>query len=46
VTLRLDVEYDGARFYGWAAQPGLRTVESVFTEAVRWFWPGVERARW
>jgi tRNA pseudouridine38-40 synthase len=43
VTLRLDVEYDGARFYGWAAQPGLRTVESVFADALRVFWPGVER---
>jgi tRNA pseudouridine38-40 synthase len=38
-TLRLDLEYDGAAFYGWAAQPGLRTVESVLTEAVRAFWP-------
>jgi tRNA pseudouridine38-40 synthase len=43
VTLRLDVEYDGARFYGWAAQPGLRTVESVFADALRVFWPRVER---
>ena len=42
-TLRLDVEYDGAKFYGWAAQPGLRTVESVFTEALRALWPGSER---
>ena len=39
VTLRLDLEYDGAAFYGWAAQPGLRTVESVLTEALRTFWP-------
>ena len=38
-VLRLDVEYDGAKFYGWAAQPGLRTVESVMTEALRVFWP-------
>ena len=38
-TLRLDVEYDGAKFYGWAAQPGLRTVEGVMTEALRVFWP-------
>ena len=42
-VLRLDVEYDGAKFYGWAAQPGLRTVESVFTEALRGLWPGSER---
>jgi len=39
VTLRLDIEYDGAAFYGWAAQPGLRTVEGVLTEALRVFWP-------
>jgi tRNA pseudouridine38-40 synthase len=38
-NVRLDVEYDGAAFYGWAAQPGLRTVESVVTEALRVFWP-------
>jgi tRNA pseudouridine38-40 synthase len=38
-VLRLDLEYDGAAFYGWAAQPGLRTVESVLTEALRAFWP-------
>jgi tRNA pseudouridine38-40 synthase len=38
-VLRLDVEYDGAGFYGWAAQPGLRTVEGVLTEALRVFWP-------
>ena len=43
MTLRLDVEYDGARFYGWAAQPGLRTVERVFGDALRTFWPGVAR---
>ncbi|HET6174291.1 MAG TPA: tRNA pseudouridine(38-40) synthase TruA [Gaiellales bacterium] len=38
-VLRLDLEYDGAAFYGWAAQPGLRTVEGVLTEALRTFWP-------
>ena len=42
-TLRLDVEYDGAKFYGWAAQPGLRTIESVFTEALHVLWPGSGR---
>lgn len=25
--MRLDIEYDGASFRGWAAQPGLRTVQ-------------------
>ncbi|MDX6535791.1 MAG: tRNA pseudouridine38-40 synthase [Gaiellales bacterium] len=39
MILRLDLEYDGAAFYGWAAQPGLRTVEGVLSEAVRRFWP-------
>ncbi len=43
MILRLDVEYDGAAFYGWAAQPGLRTVESVLGEALRVFWPGCGR---
>jgi tRNA pseudouridine38-40 synthase len=38
-VLRLDLEYDGAAFYGWAAQPGLRTVEAVVSEALRVFWP-------
>jgi tRNA pseudouridine38-40 synthase len=38
-VLRLDIEYDGAAFYGWAAQPGLRTIEGVLTEALRVFWP-------
>src|SRR5262245_27359084 len=28
-VLRLDLEYDGAGFAGWAAQPGLRTVEGT-----------------
>ena len=42
-TLRPDVEYDGAKFYGWAAQPGLRTVESVFTDALCALWPGSGR---
>jgi tRNA pseudouridine38-40 synthase len=38
-VLRLEIEYDGAAFYGWAAQPGLRTVESVLTDALQVFWP-------
>jgi tRNA pseudouridine38-40 synthase len=33
-VLRLDLEYDGARFAGWAAQPGLRTVEGTLREAL------------
>lgn len=33
-TLRLDVEYDGAGFAGWAAQPRLRTVEGTLRAAL------------
>lgn len=33
-TLRLELEYDGVRFAGWAAQPGLRTVEGVLRDAL------------
>lgn len=33
-VLRLDLEYDGAGFSGWAAQPGLRTVEGELTVAL------------
>src|SRR2546421_2374386 len=32
VRLKLTLEYDGTEFRGWAAQPGLRTVESVLRE--------------
>ena len=34
-VLRLDLEYDGAGFAGWAHQPGLRTVEGTLREGVR-----------
>lgn len=34
IRLRIDLAYDGAGFKGWAAQPGLRTVEGVLTEAL------------
>lgn len=33
-VLRLDLEYDGAGFAGWAAQPGLRTVEGTLRDAL------------
>ena len=34
MRLKLTIEYDGTPFRGWAAQPGLRTVESVLREAL------------
>ncbi|MDO4900022.1 tRNA pseudouridine(38-40) synthase TruA [Actinomyces sp.] len=34
VRVRLDLAYDGTGFHGWAAQPGLRTVEGVLTGAL------------
>jgi tRNA pseudouridine38-40 synthase len=33
VRLKLTAEYDGTGFRGWAAQPGLRTVEQAFRDA-------------
>jgi tRNA pseudouridine38-40 synthase len=34
VRLRLTIEYDGTPFRGWAAQPGLPTVEAAVREAL------------
>lgn len=34
MRLRIDLAYDGAAFHGWARQPGLRTVQGVFEEAL------------
>src|SRR5699024_5317737 len=34
VRLRLDIAYDGTDFHGWAAQPGLRTVEGVLSDSL------------
>ncbi|MGC5627346.1 tRNA pseudouridine synthase A [Georgenia sp. Z1344] len=34
VRVRLDLAYDGTDFSGWAAQPGLRTVEGELTAAL------------
>jgi tRNA pseudouridine38-40 synthase len=33
-TVRLDIEYDGSRFSGWAAQPDRRTVQGVLESAL------------
>jgi tRNA pseudouridine38-40 synthase len=34
VRIRLDLAYDGTQFHGWAAQPGLRTVEAELAGAL------------
>ena len=34
MRLRLDLSYDGAKFHGWAAQPGLRTVQGEVETAL------------
>jgi tRNA pseudouridine38-40 synthase len=40
VRLRLTIEYDGSDFHGWAAQPGLRTVEGELRGALDRVFPG------
>lgn len=32
--IRLDLSYDGTSFFGWARQPGLRTVQGVLEDAL------------
>ena len=34
MRLKLTIEYDGTAFHGWAAQPGLRTVEGVVSDVL------------
>ena len=34
MRLRLDIGYDGTDFHGWAAQPGLRTVQDEIEAAL------------
>ena len=42
MRLRLDIEYDGTGFSGWAAQPGFRTVEGTLREALGSLYAGVD----
>jgi tRNA pseudouridine38-40 synthase len=41
VKLKLTLEYDGTAFSGWAAQPGLRTVEGELRAALERVYPYV-----
>ena len=45
MRLRLDIEYDGTEFSGWAAQPGFRTVEGTMREALGKLYAGYETSR-
>src|SRR5260370_33677257 len=42
MRLILTLEYDGTPFRGWAAQPGLPTVEAALREALSQTYPSVE----
>ena len=42
MRLRLDIEYDGTDFSGWAAQPGMRTVEGTLREALSTLYAGFD----
>lgn len=39
MRLKLTLEYDGTSFHGWAAQPGLRTVEGCLQDALTTVFP-------
>jgi tRNA pseudouridine38-40 synthase len=41
--VKLNLEYDGTGFAGWAAQPGLRTVEGELRKALDAVFPGWDR---
>ena len=41
MRLKLTLEYDGAGFRGWAAQPGLRTVEGVLRDSLATVFPSM-----
>ncbi|MEX0426687.1 tRNA pseudouridine(38-40) synthase TruA [Nocardioides sp. DS6] len=34
MRIRIDLAYDGSKFHGWAAQPGLRTVQGELQAAI------------
>ncbi|HEY4977010.1 MAG TPA: tRNA pseudouridine(38-40) synthase TruA [Gaiellaceae bacterium] len=40
MRLKLTIEYDGTAFHGWAAQPGLETVEGEVRKALERVFPG------
>lgn len=40
MRLKLTIEYDGTAFHGWAAQPGLETVEGELRKALERVFPG------
>jgi tRNA pseudouridine38-40 synthase len=42
VRLKLTLEYDGTDFHGWAAQPGLRTVEGTVRDGLGSLFSAVE----
>jgi len=42
VRLKLTIEYDGTAFHGWAAQPGLETVEGELRNALERVFPGYQ----
>ena len=43
VRIRLDLAYDGTAFSGWAAQPGLRTVQGTLEDAIRILYRDLDR---
>ena len=45
MRLRLDIEYDGTDFAGWAAQPGCARVEGTLREALAGLFAGVRQPR-
>ena len=42
MRLKLTIEYEGTAFHGWAAQPGLETVEGELRKALERVFPGYQ----